>query len=70
MQCYEQSNQQKLNPNTSSLFGKYDSMKDLKELAKIIVLACLSFRFASSPYFITYIQRIYNSLFKDVPRIT
>lgn len=50
--------------------GKYDIVKDREELAKIIVLGSLPFSFAASPYLVTYIQKIYNSLFKGISRST
>jgi len=45
-------------------------VKDREELSKMINLSYLPFSFASSPYLVTYIQRIYNPLFIGIPRST
>lgn len=48
----------------------FNIKKDREGLAKMIVLGCLPFSFAASSYLVTYIQRIYNPLFKGIPRST
>lgn len=60
----------RLNPTTGQLVKNYNKMKDRKEIAKMIVMGCLFFTFASSEAFIHYIQAIYNPMFTGIPRST
>ena len=44
--------------------------KDRVEIAKMVVVDCLSFSFPSGDGFVFYINRNYNPIFKGVPKST